>query len=376
MLYRRKTYRVRPEQVGPFTAFFAEYLLPNQLKHGARLIGRFVTEAQDEIVALWEYVDYAAYQRVQAAVAADPMHERAQAKRRELGPLFIDSREDFLTPTGHYMPPKQVVAVCACVTNADGEVLLVRTDWRSDTWEMPGGQVEENEALHVAVQREVLEETGLEIRVSGVTGVYNNAARGIVTVVFLRGEVTGGGLPLPPAGRHARRIRALRGVQHAALSAAGAALLIQQGVNQPVQLPDSGQPFRKRDFHQMMMPPGFLVGVISLAEHFLQGASIPYRPNRRRTGVEQNRQCDLPGPRILLPLEDEQFVGPLRALNRMDVALLIEAVAPGAVDIEIPMADVVQQPGLAGQVRVDTGFLRQPDRGLRHPDGVIQPGPG
>jgi 8-oxo-dGTP diphosphatase len=193
MLYRRRLYRIRPESLAAFTAFFAEFLLPNQLKHGATFIGRWVNEAQDEVMALWAYESREAYERIQAAVRQDPLHQQAQERRRELGPLYEEVREEFLTPTGSYTAPKQTVAVCGYFTNEAGEVLLVRTHWRGDTWEMPGGQVEEGEPLHLAVAREVWEETGIAVRVDGVTGVYSNIGRGILTVVF-RGAAVGGPL--------------------------------------------------------------------------------------------------------------------------------------------------------------------------------------
>lgn len=197
MLYRRRIYRVRPEALASFNAFFAEFLLPNQLKHGATLVGRWVNEAKDEVMALWAYESRDSYERIQAAVRQDPLHERAQAERQRLGPLYLKVHEEFLTPTGQYSAPKQSVSVCGLFTNEAGEVLLVRTHWRADTWELPGGQVEEGEPLHLAVVREVLEETGLEVRVEGVTGVYSNIGRGILTVVF-RGAVTGGVLQTSP----------------------------------------------------------------------------------------------------------------------------------------------------------------------------------
>jgi 8-oxo-dGTP diphosphatase len=191
LFYRRKTYRVTPEQVAPFTAFFEEYLLPNQLKHGARLVGRWVTEARDEIVALWEYASREAYERIEAAVRADELHVRAQARRRELGDLFLESRQEFLTATGHYHAPRHIVSASACITNLQGEVLLVRTYERGDTWELPGGQVEVGEAPPAAAAREVWEESGLEVAIGDMVGVYFNEVRGIVNLVF-RGEVTGG----------------------------------------------------------------------------------------------------------------------------------------------------------------------------------------
>lgn len=193
MLYRRRIYRIRPEALPTFNAFFAEFLLPNQLKQGATLVGRWVNEAQDEVMALWAYESREAYERIQTAVQEDPLHPMAQAERQRLGPLFLEVREEFFTPTGQYSAPKQVVAVCGAFTNEAGEVLLVRTHWRADTWELPGGQVEEGEPLHLAVAREVQEETGIQIWVAGVTGVYSNIGRSIQTVAF-RGAAVGGAL--------------------------------------------------------------------------------------------------------------------------------------------------------------------------------------
>ncbi|OPA75212.1 DNA mismatch repair protein MutT [Paenibacillus selenitireducens] len=92
-----------------------------------------------------------------------------------------------------YRVPKHIVAVSALVRNGQGEVLLVKTHGRSDTWELPGGQVEEGEPPHLAVCRELKEETGIEAKANGVTGVYYNATMGILSMVFtceyLGGEV-------------------------------------------------------------------------------------------------------------------------------------------------------------------------------------------
>jgi 8-oxo-dGTP diphosphatase len=92
-----------------------------------------------------------------------------------------------------YQVPKHIVAVSAYVRNEMGEVLLVKTHWRSDTWELPGGQVEEGEPPHLAVCRELYEETGLKARPIGITGVYYNTTSHILSLVFeceyLSGEV-------------------------------------------------------------------------------------------------------------------------------------------------------------------------------------------
>jgi ADP-ribose pyrophosphatase YjhB (NUDIX family) len=61
------------------------------------------------------------------------------------------------------------------VTDARGRLLLVRGDRRG--WEPPGGQVELGEDLAVALKREVREESGCEIEVGRLVGVYSNLGR-------------------------------------------------------------------------------------------------------------------------------------------------------------------------------------------------------
>jgi 8-oxo-dGTP diphosphatase len=67
----------------------------------------------------------------------------------------------------------------------------VKTHSRSDTWEPPGGQVEEGEPLDKAVCREILEETGIVITPFGITGVYYNATMHLLSVVFKAKYVSG-----------------------------------------------------------------------------------------------------------------------------------------------------------------------------------------
>ncbi|EEL52199.1 MULTISPECIES: NUDIX hydrolase [Bacillus cereus group] len=90
-----------------------------------------------------------------------------------------------------YSTPKHIVAVSACIMNENNEILLVKVQWRADTWEMPGGQVEEGEPLDQAVCREVLEETGLTVKPIGITGLYYNASKYILSVVFKVEYVSG-----------------------------------------------------------------------------------------------------------------------------------------------------------------------------------------
>lgn len=66
-----------------------------------------------------------------------------------------------------------VVAVGAIVRNSDGQVLLIQ---RGDNglWAIPGGAQELGETPSQAVVREVREETGLDVVVTGIDGVYSD----------------------------------------------------------------------------------------------------------------------------------------------------------------------------------------------------------
>ncbi|NYI06461.1 NUDIX hydrolase [Allostreptomyces psammosilenae] len=50
--------------------------------------------------------------------------------------------------------------------------------------DVAGGAVELSETPQDGVRREILEETGIEVNVGPLTGVYKNLARGIVALVF------------------------------------------------------------------------------------------------------------------------------------------------------------------------------------------------
>jgi 8-oxo-dGTP pyrophosphatase MutT (NUDIX family) len=66
-----------------------------------------------------------------------------------------------------------LAAAFAAVRNAAGEVLVVR---RIDdgNWELPGGRIEVGESAVQAVIREVAEESGVTIALTGLSGVYSD----------------------------------------------------------------------------------------------------------------------------------------------------------------------------------------------------------
>lgn len=64
-------------------------------------------------------------------------------------------------------------AVTVGVTNARGEVLLIRRD-DNDLWALPGGMLDLGETVAQAAVREVAEDTGIECAVTGLVGVYSD----------------------------------------------------------------------------------------------------------------------------------------------------------------------------------------------------------
>ncbi|MHA6253299.1 NUDIX domain-containing protein [Oceanobacillus sp. CAU 1775] len=71
--------------------------------------------------------------------------------------------------------PVHIVAAGGFVENNDGEILLVKTR-REGHWVFPGGQIEVGENLIDGVIMEVKEESGIDVQVSHLVGVFSNTA--------------------------------------------------------------------------------------------------------------------------------------------------------------------------------------------------------
>lgn len=84
------------------------------------------------------------------------------------------------------------VSVAALVTNEEGNILLVNSPWRG--WEYPGGLIEPGETFEQALHREVWEESGIKIEITGFVGICKNVGMDIVNIDFtarcIGGELT------------------------------------------------------------------------------------------------------------------------------------------------------------------------------------------
>ncbi len=95
-----------------------------------------------------------------------------------------------------YITPK--VGAHAALLDDEGRILLVRRA-DDDTWCLPCGWVEPNEAPEETAVRETREETGLEVQVTRLIGVYTRRAdsghgpHSAIAIGYLC-EVRGGGL--------------------------------------------------------------------------------------------------------------------------------------------------------------------------------------
>ncbi|HEX5415716.1 MAG TPA: NUDIX hydrolase [Chloroflexota bacterium] len=90
----------------------------------------------------------------------------------------------------YYAGPKVAVGVLVA---QEGRLLLNQRaiDPGRGRWTFPSGYVDAGEATETAAVREVKEETGYDVALTGLVGVYNSLDRPVVFVVYA-GEVVGG----------------------------------------------------------------------------------------------------------------------------------------------------------------------------------------
>lgn len=81
----------------------------------------------------------------------------------------IDYLDDPKAPPANSLVP----SVNVVVVNDHGEILLIRRS-DNDNWAVPGGGMDLGESISEAAVREVREETGIDIEVAGLVGIYTN----------------------------------------------------------------------------------------------------------------------------------------------------------------------------------------------------------
>ena len=72
----------------------------------------------------------------------------------------------------------------AVITNPDGHVLLLKANYGSFSWGLPGGALEPGETIHDALIRECAEELNCDVVVDYLSGVYFHSAYNSQAFIF------------------------------------------------------------------------------------------------------------------------------------------------------------------------------------------------
>jgi ADP-ribose pyrophosphatase YjhB (NUDIX family) len=82
-------------------------------------------------------------------------------------------RRDYINDPAAPEANSLVPAASVVVTNDDGLILLQRrTD--NNLWALPGGTMDIGETISECARREVREETGLDVELQGIVGIYSD----------------------------------------------------------------------------------------------------------------------------------------------------------------------------------------------------------
>lgn len=91
-----------------------------------------------------------------------------------------------------YLGPK---LVAGAIFESEGEIVLIQRAIEPGygKWTFPGGFVERGERAEAAAERETLEETGVEIEVTGIVGLYSYEGQ-VPAIAVFSARVVGGEL--------------------------------------------------------------------------------------------------------------------------------------------------------------------------------------
>jgi ADP-ribose pyrophosphatase YjhB (NUDIX family) len=74
-------------------------------------------------------------------------------------------------------PPKTPLATVDVIIEIDGGIVLIRRRNPPPGWALPGGFVDRGESVAQAARREAKEETGLDVELRALLGVYSDPKR-------------------------------------------------------------------------------------------------------------------------------------------------------------------------------------------------------
>ncbi|MFF5288899.1 NUDIX hydrolase [Paractinoplanes globisporus] len=82
-------------------------------------------------------------------------------------------RIDFYDDPGAPAATSLVPGANVVVVNEDGEILLIRRS-DNDLWALPGGAMDIGESLPGTAVRETFEETGIDVEITGLVGIFTD----------------------------------------------------------------------------------------------------------------------------------------------------------------------------------------------------------
>src|SRR5215472_9502719 len=96
------------------------------------------------------------------------------------------------------MTQNEIVLVVSVSIFKNDEILIIKENKRfaRNKWNFPSGRIEYKEDILDAACREVKEETGFDVKLTGTTGIYNfisNSNDQVILFHFI-GEIIGGSL--------------------------------------------------------------------------------------------------------------------------------------------------------------------------------------
>ena len=83
------------------------------------------------------------------------------------------SRIDFFNDPTAPKATSMVPSANVVVANSSGEILMIRRS-DNDNWAVPGGAMDLGESMPDAAIRETLEETGVQVEITGIVGIYTD----------------------------------------------------------------------------------------------------------------------------------------------------------------------------------------------------------